>query len=508
MLKLILVDDEIAIRTGLCKVINWDEYGIEIVGLASDGKEALEMIIETKPDIIISDIRMPVMSGIDMLKNLKKMNLNAKVIFISGYNDFEYVKQGIKYGIENYLLKPIDKEELEQTIDTVIQKIDSEVKNLDEIKKSQMVLKNNIFNRLILGKINYSEILVKSEVIGLDNIEAIDTIILSCIDIDNVDTLNLIHTVEVLNDKLARYSNNLICFKNYSNRIILIFINVLDYRDILKSVFDEMKAIVNTDFLITVSNEIHDLMDLNNAYNQALQIQLYSIINQNKILFYSDINKNKYLEMDYIYIRKLFTDERKELLYNYFIKNLNHIIDNKMKPDLIYNMVFEIIMNGLNIIKDLKGSIYNIYEYPENIMNCIMNLKSVDEIKIWTKNILMKMQNYIYELSYTCYSSLVNKMITYVNENIAQEISLKTISNLFNYNGVYMGRVFKNETGELFGDYVNRTRIEYSLELLKNKNISTLEIANKSGFTSSNYYYKVFKKYKGTTPTEYRNHLL
>ena len=101
----------------------------------------------------------------------------------------------------------------------------------------------------------------------------------------------------------------------------------------------------------------------------------------------------------------------------------------------------------------------------------------------------------------------VNKMIAYVNENFEKEISLKTISDLFNYNPIYMGRIFKNETGELFSDFLNRIRIENLVMLLHNKKLSTLEIAQKVGFASSNYYYKVFKKYKGVTPTEYRNNI-
>lgn len=508
MFKLIIVDDEIVIRKGLSNVIDWDEYGIEIVGLASNGKEALEMVVDKKPDIIISDIRMPEMDGLDLLKDIKELDMNIKSIVLSGYNDFEYVKTGIKYGIENYLLKPIDKEELEQTIDTVVQKIENEIKSSVEIKKNKIVIKNNIFNRLLLGKINYTELIEKAEAIGFDSVEVLENIYLACVSVNGKEPPNLVNRIlDVIEKKFYKNYDDIICFKNYTDKTILIFINIPQYQSILHAVLEETKTSTKSDVLITVSNKVDDLMNLNNAYNQALQIQLYSIIKKNAILYYSEVNKNKYLEINSNHVRRLYKDTNSELLYNYFVEILDLIIENDMKPDLIYNMVFDIVTNGFGIIKDLNGSIEKVYSYPENIMYCIISLKSIEEIKSWTKDILLNIQNYIYSLSTKYYSGTVNKMIAYVNENFEKEISLKTISELFNYNPIYMGRIFKNETGELFSDFLNRIRIENSVMLLHNKKLSTLEIAQKVGFASSNYYYKVFKKYKGVTPTEYRNNI-
>jgi len=153
MYKVMLADDENLILQGLENIIEWEELGLEIVNKASNGQEAIDKFKENPVDIVVTDINMPQVTGLELLKELKKINSDVKFIILSGYDDFSYAKKAIELGVENYILKPIDEEELEKTLKNTINKIKQE----KEENKSSLG-KHNILIKLIKGKLAQGEI--------------------------------------------------------------------------------------------------------------------------------------------------------------------------------------------------------------------------------------------------------------------------------------------------------------------------------------------------------------
>jgi len=175
MLKAIIVDDERRIRDGMKKLINWEEHGFSIIGLASDGVEALEICRLEKPSLVITDIKMPRMDGLALASELKKVNPDISIIIISGYNDFSYAKQAIKYGAKNYLLKPVDKDELCAELDTIRCDILSKLSREEEVRQDNEKLESLFLLRLINGDLSPEEILNNpaSRKIGLENVKTL-----------------------------------------------------------------------------------------------------------------------------------------------------------------------------------------------------------------------------------------------------------------------------------------------------------------------------------------------
>ena len=163
MYKALVVDDEPIILKGFDNLISWEEFGIEIAAKAENGKAALQIARKEKIDLLITDIRMPEMSGLELLKTIRREGKNIKVIILSGYDDFQYVKEASKYGIENYLLKPIEENELEETLLHLTEKLENEQKQQNRLQESYQLLRSNILYRWITGTIGEEELTIRAE---------------------------------------------------------------------------------------------------------------------------------------------------------------------------------------------------------------------------------------------------------------------------------------------------------------------------------------------------------
>lgn len=168
MYKVLLVDDEPFIIDGLKQIIDWEEYGMEICGTAANGLEASHRLETNPADILITDIRMPKMNGLELIRHLKSRNSATRFIILSGYDDFEYLKESIQLGIENYLLKPVNQEELLATLVTTIRKIESDTNRTLNLPKDIDIIRENILFRWVANLIMPAELLERSSLLGID----------------------------------------------------------------------------------------------------------------------------------------------------------------------------------------------------------------------------------------------------------------------------------------------------------------------------------------------------
>ena len=166
MYSVLLVDDEPSVLTGLRYVIDWDEYGVEIAGTASNGTQALELLRELPVDILITDIQMPQMGGLELLQQVRAQNMDLRCIILTGYDDFKYVKKAAQLGIENYLLKPVSPEELSETLLNTITKIEYLRSRKLDLAENIRVLRDGTFYRWIAGRIGSAELADRFDTLG------------------------------------------------------------------------------------------------------------------------------------------------------------------------------------------------------------------------------------------------------------------------------------------------------------------------------------------------------
>lgn len=453
MKKILVVDDEKFIRLGIATILENNFNNID-VKLAKNGKEALDVISEEKIDIIISDINMPVMNGMELLKEINELNKNIKTIILSGFNEFEYARQSIKYGVKNYLLKPIDEKELIENIQEIFDEIEKENQN-----KKEDVIKDFL---IFLERKKYSEI------------EKI--------------LIKLNKSIKILNYYYIE--------TNY---------NVNNFSDIVINI-DENQYIILSEEKIDFANIEYDFLCESKKNNVKDSFKELEILKQYKIFFEKEnincekIKNRKNFKIDnekintiYNYLKygkyEEISKEIKDIFNNNFINNCDIESFEKLH-NLFYTMIFikyiEKIDNDILKENFLDIKCKNINEYINKILN---SMKKICETKDNNKHL-----DEVY----------IEKALEYIDKNYNKDINMAVVSNYVSLNYSYFSTIFKKHIEMNFLDYLNKIRIEKAKEYLKRVDYKIYEIAEEVGYKNPKHFSKIFKKIEKITPIEYR----
>lgn len=522
MYKVLIVDDEPIILDGLKQVIPWDELGIEIFEQATNGAKALEIIQTQHVDILITDIKMPNMSGIELLKRIRQLGFETKTIILSGYDDFMYVKEAAMLGIENYLLKPVNSEELLLTVSNTLNTLEMELQNKIKRREDLVLLRNNILSRWITDNISSSELKDRSNLVSINlNKKFYMTCLIKYLNSFNSDENNF-------NKALIKFSIENICaevLSNISDTIVFCDLagNIVAIFSSNDSTFDN--KLIN-DFLnkcIICINQylsfnvfsvmgvpVSGFENLHHSYSSALKLMNYSLLlNPNTIVCSYDIlnatnEPFQLINIDYDKIRALLSSSDKTSTLDYIRTLFKNAIELKsINLDLINGLFIEILNIIMEHSKNTGDELDEIFPNKKSLLYDIIQISSIEEIYNVLITHLEHIIDYIF-LKNSNVNPLVKRILKYINENYQEDMSLKTLAITLNTSSIYLGQIFKKETGELFSNYLNNFRIQKSKELLINSKLSINEISSKIGYLNVNYFCTVFKKLIGTYPTEYR----
>ena len=502
MLKVLIIDDEPYVREGLKYIVDWNENGFEVCGEASNGDEGYEKILELKPDIILLDIQMPGKLGLEILKDVRKRGIKGRFIIISGYSNFEYAKQAIKYGVKDYLLKPIDEDELLDIALKLKNEIEEEDKSKNNIEKNKVALRQYVLGQLMLNNDSneYEEVkeslnnssfqvaLISNSLnqYNFDNVLKIEDLILK--DIDEKENIDIIR----LGDRIALVIRNMNI--KYTYKILTKIKGRLD------------KALGGNNF-IALGEEVGNVNDLYLSYKNAKKLT------NNKFLFNSsevasdlkidkknidfNLSEKEILENTYTYVEIGESDKLNESLN--ILENLiraksyneneskvlitKSLIDFEEKVKRDYNLSAQ----DINIGEDIIDKIYS-EENLQDIMQVLLN----------------GLSNISKEISINSNNSSVKRIVKYVETNYYKDLKLETLAEIFNYNSAYLGKIFKSYTGESFNTYLDKLRIEEGKKLLVEKNLKVYEVSKLIGYKNIDYFHSKFKKYVGMSPLNYK----
>lgn len=539
MYKVLIVDDEKPARETLKYLINWEKTEFRIVDDAKNGKEALDKYNLYKPELIITDIVMPIMDGLEFIRKVKMIYKRQKFIILSCHENFYYAKEAIKLGASDYLLKDLLKpDDLYELLEKVKQEL-SDAKEIDatnaEVDISDInndyakEIKNVVLKSLVLEELDEAKINSIIEKFKL-NLKVPYYAVL-CIIVDDYKKLtenNNYNEIKELNYFIIKLINETIkeyyggeCFYNENDQFIAIIglDNITsklkfyaDIYTICQSIRKSIFRYIDAELTIGVSDGLHDLENLNREYKKALQSAMLRIfMGKGKTIFFNT-NVSKASSLD-------IKDLEKE------IKNITEYISNndvlklKSELELLYNY-------------DLSGFMqYNYLEYINTcLFNIIMdickqyNIKYIDifgcnyipiekldefdtiqEISDWFYSILTKLITIKKNKSEKKYSFRVKEAINYIEKNYKSDLNLEIVANALGLNKGYLSRLFKEEIGQNITDYIINFRIEKAKLLITTTNKKLYEIAREVGFPNAQYFSLKFKSITGETPLEYRN---
>jgi len=525
MIKLLIVDDEPFIRQGLKILINWEQYGYEIVGEACNGLEAIKELEKKEVDIIITDIKMPEMNGIELIEYVRKNMLDEiKFIVLSGYYEFEYAKKAIKYNVTDYILKPIQRDELikvlialkeeyiKQEQQSVIQKIKDKViydKYLNEIiygrydnASLEYIKKCQKFSdelRYIIIEINYND--NASIIISEDEKRKEQQILYQ-------------NMIEFLGDN---FFNLIIDMTKYKECYEIGFI--YDKRVAQEEGISEKEYILNLkeniekshkyNFYIYIGEKVNGIEEIALSYKSATVAKLFDDFSvENNLSYYDEMAEKKEISYD---VEKQYMDEliheieenNKEEIVKCVDKIYASFREYKINLEIIKININYLLCNLINIARELDSEVdqEEVMKYIRWVsFEQIFNRGSANHLKSFS----LEFAKYLNQLRQNSFQGILNQIDKEISEHYMEKLSLKYLSEKYYINSAYLGQIFKKQYNISFKDYLNAYRIEKAAELLKRSDEKIYKIAENVGYNNADYFISKFVQIKEKTPFQYR----
>jgi two-component system, response regulator YesN len=522
LIKLIVVDDESNTRKGLIKHIPWTRLGVDVVEDAKDGIEALEIAKQLKPDILLSDIRMPGMDGIELAYAVRDLFPDCKIIFLSGYADKDYLKSAIHLKALRYVEKPINTKEVMETVKEAVELCLKDQSKNELLFKNIPFAKQNILLNLINRKADIDSIQNDLDTIGirLNPAEHFRVVIFkfSCID-DNSAYEPQVSNPEFLEivERNLNAMPNITAYKDDRHVVSILLSAGAKSREKISQVLENIKsefiqsfgAIAN--IFIAVGKDSAAFSRIFESYESAVvTLQKLFFFGYNKIAYYNEKTSATYVfentteknfsnylkEKDrhgaISYIERLCTDIKK-----YDSTIVNHIKNLFFKLSLL--LINEVDRRGLKNESSDEQETY--------LWELISSFKTIDEISEYMIDKTSLYLTQVEQLEAVTRSTF--DAIKYIEKNYYnQSLSTQKISESVHLTPTYLCALFKKETGKTISDYITDVRIQKSKELLSDRNVKLFEIAREVGYNDPNYFAKTFKKQTGMTPSEYRGKYL
>ncbi|MEK3716487.1 response regulator transcription factor [Paenibacillus sp. FSL R7-0333] len=502
MYKVFIVDDEPFILSGLQDILDWEELGLTIVGQAENGQEALEQLREIPADILITDISMPVMTGLELIRAVREFRPDLKVVVLSGFDEFMYVKEGLALGIENYLLKPINLEEFQQTLETIVEKLNVSRLDMQWWEYTNSVLKDNVLLRWLRGQIDPQERSERLNLIGLPLTSRYVQVALLQVE-PATDTFR-----KRVSD-LAEAEASFFMFWDSDNDLVLIH----NYEEASAGAAEMAFMLEEITGLCTggeklraaVGSPVYGVDAAPASYEQAKQAQEFLEIHpERSIIYYEQLRDRKedlqsVLPEDWSDYAKLIMSKNvaglSEQLELYFAAPSME----GLTPAMLEEISLEWILFFRVLIKDIRSETER-----ESIADGLTAIRRANSLPALSAALRQTSAGIIGMLDRELKSPVVNQVLNYIAKSYSEDLSLKKLGFMFNIHPVYLGQLFHKTTGESFAEYMNRYRIDKAKEQLRTTNLKVHEIARSVGYWEMGYFYKQFKKYVGISPTEFK----
>ena len=525
-----IVDDEPFIRQGIQILIDWKKYGFEICGEASSGREAIELMQGMNVDLIITDIKMPEMNGIELIEyTWEHISEKIRFILLSGYYEFEYAKKAIKYDVADYILKPVQKEELVHALEDYKKQFKKWSEERKKLELSEKIVFDRYLSLLIAG--NQDEESVFNVVKHLVDYTGVRYINVEYEQMENnfnklsKDEKQKAQTLlyEALKDYLSEHWYH--CYINPNSNemkysVGFIYVKKLaDLEDIsekeyILKLYDAISSRLSEKIILHIGQKVDDINMISDSYKSAtIGKRSKHFANINEITYCDEIEsstkRNKY-RMDKDIMDNLIRaieehdtekmNRRLNAVYDYF----KEIVAD---PEIIKINLDYLLFNLINLTKELKP------EFDQEEVNKIISQSGYNDIAIsgnvtYLKKFAEEFSTYLHQLRQYALGGVLTEIENEITEHYMNNLSLKLLSEKYYINSAYLGQIFKKQYGISFKDYLNNYRIDRAAELLIRSDVMVYEVANAVGFNSTDYFISKFVELKGSTPLQYRKQVI
>lgn len=522
--KVLLVDDEEEVRAAIAQKLDWAALGFAVVGEADNGEEALEMCEALQPDVIMTDIKMPFMDGLTLCRRAKQVLPGVKLAIFSGFDEFEYAKEAIKLEVEEYILKPIDANELAQVFVRLRQALDTEIAERRDVQRlrhyytdSLPMMRQQMLIGLLEGRLEASFVRQRTTEYGLELVAGQYCVaVVRHEDADASDGAEPL-TAFSLQQLIADILGTALPYRlvHTPDSLVLLFLlgGDVDIRTViaaLNQLFLPAKKLLGTQLSIGVGTIGGQLETLPRSYREALNALEYQIlVDPGQCVYIGDIEPSPagddFLLTSYAeeIVRQIKIGHRQDL--EQAIGQLVSHFKNSGASLQQYQMsLLEIFTELLRLIR-----IYRLDAEQANLGNVLLEksfqFNSLDEMGRWLFEYCDSLRRLIRSERKDTTRTTVENAKAYLLEHYQEsDLSADVLCAVLSLSPAYFSTIFKKETGLNFVAYLTQLRMEKALELLNTTDDKTYEIAGKVGYADPNYFSYVFKRQYGTSPSKYR----
>ena len=533
--KVLLVDDEEDVRNSIERKIDWNALGFELAGSASNGEEALELVEQIPVDVVLTDIKMPFMDGLELSGKVKENYKNTKVVLYSGFDDFEFAREAIHLEVEEYLLKPIGSKDLESVFYKIKKNLDKEFderRNIENLRKyyeeSLPMMKEHLLAGILDGKI--SEIQAKELLAsygmefqapfycvgiltGEGNTEEGKA---SSGDAPQIRQMLMLSLMNLAKDYLDTNLKSYVFM--YLGCIVVIALlqeekNVHDFVYHMDQICKIGSRMLDMKVSAGVGNAYPQINQISISYERARNAFDYRILgDEGGNAFYINDLEPESQEMvwqeplgisNVIHEIKFGTEEELVNSIEEFVRELKG--ENRTSIQQYQLSLMEIVTELLKLMRSYQMDIVEIFDKDFDLYQQAVSFGSLSELEDWLKEKCLRICSMIRRLRTNSTNVMTDKAKDYIEKHYGEsDLSVEQLCNYLNVSATYFSVVFKKKVGMSFVSYLTKVRLEHAVELLNNTEDKSYVIAQKVGYPEANYFSYVFKKKYGVSPSKYR----
>lgn len=494
MYQVVFVDDEAFVLEDLKKAIDWFGFNMEIALAATDPLEVLEYMREHPVHLILTDISMPQMMGTELIRRARDVNPSVSILVLSAYDTFDYVRSAMRGGAENYLLKPLDPDELSESISTIAKHLEDRSQISQNFGPSMLTFRSSFVESWCKGSLGEDELITRASMLGvnlqLDNY----TVVLFSVTEEYADKMPLLFDAI-----LSAFVGTYICHFYFESPSLFICIlsspesfNIFRFQNEV----ERLRPIVDFPFFASVGTTEDNYADVCSSYHTVKKFLLlryspHPFLNCRYLLFplhrqqlieqnFQEVNEDEYLEQIRKILESLAPERRFSLLLavtNWGVSQVENLLTTDLIPPLF--------ADTLSDDRDTEGILASI----RTLFGSVRELLSSQELPQGAAQQYVKL--------------IMEEVHNFSNK----DVSLKTLAARLNMHPSYLGSIFHQQTGYYFNDYLNEERLKYAARLMENGNIRLKDIADMTGFSSQTYFNRQFKKHFNASPNAYRREL-
>ena len=535
-IKVFLVEDEMVIRRGIKNSIDWEKEGYIFCGEASDGELAYPMIIKEKPDILITDIRMPFMDGLELCKLVKKELPNIKILILSGYDEFDYAKEAIRLGVTEYLLKPISSGKLLEALNGVSESIRREKEDKDLVRKYMEEMRENtehekqkFFEQMIAGNLSMADALETGKKYEMNLSAGMYNLLLFRFTLgeENRKSGELLGEAKYAIEKLTERLEYVFEFQRGVEgwAFLLMADNEEQMSERVKELSKVLEEIMKNYSTIAyfggIGQPVARLRELEESFREAERaLAARFTMELNRIISVEDIRMAQNVDtLDDIEITSFGEIEKTRTMLEKFLNNgaedeidefvdvyINELPEENLKSVLMRQYIimdaYIVMMSFCEKIEGIEGEMQ---AQSEELKNSMKTIQTLEEIKNYIRMLLKKIIGVRDTISGRRYSDIIEIAKDQIRKTyMSDEISLNTIAAEVGMSPSYFSSIFSKEMGKTFVEYLTEIRMDRAKELLMCSSMKTSEIGYEVGYKDPHYFSYIFKKTQNCTPKEFR----